>query len=62
MTYWEITVSPSQRVYFSTNGKFIPEMVIDLAVRRGEMYKSFAAGSRVREITEQEYLENVWPD
>jgi hypothetical protein len=65
MIYWRLGVSSKKlwgyNVYFKTNNRFIPAMVVDLAVRSGDLLDVFAEDvDEVVEISEEEYFKHMW--
>lgn len=64
MYYWRISTRPRHYAgadtYFKTNNKYIPEMVVDLAVRQGMFLDVFVQDvDEVVEITEEEYFKHM---
>lgn len=65
MIYWRIGVFSKKpggfNCYFKTQRHYIPAMVIDLAVRQGELLDAFADDAdEVVEITKEEYFTHMW--
>lgn len=61
--YWRIhaNIAGHLYVYFKTKNRFIPEMIVDLAVRHKELNEAFADRvDEVIEISESEYFEHMW--
>lgn len=61
MFYWKIKTSPiGYDVYFKTNNSYIPEVIIELAVKSKDLHASFAETATVSATTEEEYFEHCW--
>jgi hypothetical protein len=62
MFYWRIKTSPiGYYVYFKTKNKYIPAMVVDLAIRAGDLHYSFLETvAEVIEVTKEEYFDHEW--
>lgn len=60
--YWRIhvNVKGDYNVYFKTTRRYIPEMIIDLAVKQKHLLDVFAENvDEVVEITADEYFEHM---
>lgn len=58
--YWLIRVR-DVRTYIKTDAKYIPAMVVDIAVRQKMFCEVFVPlVEEVREISKEEYLEHMW--
>lgn len=63
MIYWNIrTRHPGgTSTYFKTDRKYIPEMVVDMAVRQKMFLDVFVQEiESVTEVTKEEYFEHMW--
>ena len=65
MFYWRLRTGPLEKggtfVFFKTKNRYIPDMVVDLAVRSGDLHGKFAPlVDEVVEISEQEYFAKMW--
>lgn len=62
--YWRISTRPRHHVgadtYFKTKNKYIPEMVVDLAVKQGMLLDVFVQDvEEVVEVTPEEYFKHM---
>lgn len=67
MYYWRLRVNPSPGkggdypVYIKTGHKYIDAMIVDMAVRSGDLLDTFAEYvDKVEEITSEEYHRYMW--
>lgn len=61
MFYWRIKTSPfGYDVYFKTKNKYILAMIVDLAIKGGDLHPSFAETATAVETTEEEYYTYMW--
>lgn len=65
ITYWRIRTGPLEKggfyTYIKTDGKYIPDMVVDIAIRQGMFCDVFLTSvDEVKEITKEDYLEKMW--
>lgn len=67
MFYWRIRTAfqsnnkIKEYTYFKTRDKYIPEMVVDLAVRNKMFLECFVQDvDEVLQITEEEYFKYMW--
>lgn len=64
MVYWKISTRPRHYAgadtYFKTNKVYIPEMVVDLAVRQGMFLDCFVQDvDEVVLVSEEEYFKHM---
>lgn len=65
MFYWRIRTGPINRggmhVYIKVNRKYIPEMIVDIAIRTKMLLDVFEQEvDEIIEVTQEEYFKYMW--